>query len=187
MTTITFGHGLASFDVTADPITVFTRTNRKQTLTCGTITEKLPRVCPKCGGPMDIHQDHDILLRHVPLQTRVHNLRVRRSRTRCRDCAHTEMQGIPFKDPEHRMTKHLRYLIERHLSEGETLKAVSREFGIHPGIVKDIDKLRLQRMFKGKRPAAYSKYIAIDEFLLHKGHHLCHGGHRPGKRGHPVV
>ena len=71
------------------------------------------------------------------------------------------------------MTKHLRYLIERHLSEGETLKAVSREFGIHPGIVKDIDKLRLQRMFKGKRPATYSKYIAIDEFLLHKGHHYA--------------
>ena len=64
--TITFGHGLASFDVTADPITVFTRTNRKQTLTCRTITEEFPRVCLKCGGPT----------------------------------------GIPFKDPEHRITKH---------------------------------------------------------------------------------
>ena len=65
--TITFGHGLASFDVTVDPITVLTKTNKKQTLTCGTVTEELPRICPECGGKMDIHQDHDILLRHVPL------------------------------------------------------------------------------------------------------------------------
>ena len=171
--TITFGHGLASFDVTVDPITVLTKTNKKQTLTCGTVTEELPRICPECGGKMDIHQDHDILLRHVPLQTRPHNLRVRRSRTRCRDCRHTVMQAIPFKDPEHRITKHLRYLIERHLSEGDTLKAVSRKYEIHPAIVKDIDKLRLQKMFKDKRPTTYSKYIAIDEFLLHKGHHYA--------------
>ncbi|MDT4761643.1 hypothetical protein [Sphaerochaeta sp. PS] len=44
---------------------------------------------------MDIHQDHDILLRHVLLQTRPHNLRIKRSRTRCR---HTVMLAIPFKE-----------------------------------------------------------------------------------------
>ncbi len=43
--TITFGHGLASY----------------------TVTEELPRICPEYGWKMDIHQDHDILLRLVPL------------------------------------------------------------------------------------------------------------------------
>lgn len=171
--TITFAHGLASFDVTADPIIASTNTQKKHTLTCGTITLELSRTCSVCNGPMDIHQDHEIYLTHLPLQLRPHILRVKRSRSRCRNCGCTHMQGIPFKDPDHRITKHLRFLIEKRLGEGRTLKSVSREFSIHPSIVKSIDRKRLQRLFENKRPTTYSKYIAIDEFLLHKGHHYA--------------
>lgn len=168
--TITFAHGLASFEVTADPKIVRSVADEKLTLTCGTISGKMPRVCPHCGGPMDIHQDHEVTLRHVPLQMRAHLLRVRRKRTRCRVCGHVEMQGIPFKDPGHRMTKHLRYMVEKRLGQGHTLKSVALEFGLHPAVVKDIDRQRLRHRFENRRPTSYSRHIAIDEFLLHKGH-----------------
>lgn len=140
------------------------------TLTRGRITEELLRTCPHCGQAMDIHQEHEVTLKHIPLQMRPHLLRVSRKRVRCRGCGYLQMQNIPFKDPEHRMTKHLRYLVERRLSEGYTLKAVSRDLGVHPSIVKEVDKSRLLRMFPTKRPDKYSEYIAIDEFLLLRGH-----------------
>lgn len=69
------------------------------------------------------------------------------------------MQGIPFKDPEHRIPKHLRYLIERHLSEGKTLKVVSREFEIHHGIVKDIDILWCE---EGKKKEQVYNFMGED-------------------------
>lgn len=145
------------------------------TLTCGRISGgELQRICPKCGHPMDIHQEHEIILKHVPLQMRPHLLKVSRKRVRCRGgCGYLQMQEIPFQDAQHRKTKHLRYLVEKRLSEGgHTLKAVSRELGgVHPSIVKMVDKERLKRMFPAKRPPhKYSEYIAIDEFLLHRGH-----------------
>jgi len=168
--TITIAHGLASFDVTEEPTTVLSVREQKVTLTRGRITEELPRTCPQCGQAMDIHQEHEVTLKHVPLQMRPHLLRVSRKRFRCRGCGYLQMQRIPFKDSEHRMTKHLRYLVEKRLSEGYTLKAVSRDLGVHPSIVKEVDKSRLKRMFPTKRPDKYCEYIAIDEFLLHRGH-----------------
>lgn len=167
---ITITHGLTSFDVTQDPITVLTQANTKVSLTCGKISSELERTCPLCGGVMHVHQEHVVTLKHLPLQVRPHLLRVSRKRLKCELCNHLVSQPIPFKDPNHRITKHLRYLIEKRLCQGLTLKAVSLELGVHPLIVKDIDKSRLLRNFSNKRPSTFSRYIAIDEFLLHRGH-----------------
>jgi transposase len=139
---------------------------QKVTLTFGSITEELPRTCPHCGHAMDIHQEHRITLKHVPLQMRPHLLRVSRKRVRCRNCRYLQTQRIPFKDPEHRMTKHLRYLVEKRLAEGYTLKAVSMDLGVHPSIVKEVDKSRLRRMFPTKKPDNYCETNSC----MHRGH-----------------
>jgi transposase len=171
--TITIAHGLTSFDVTQDPISVFTVTNQRITLTRGKMLSPLERTCPSCEATMHVHQEHEITLKHIPLQMQPHLLKVSRKRFKCEKCNYLLMQEIPFKDPQHRITKHLRFFIEKRLAQGLTLKAVSLEFGVHPTIVKDIDKQRLERMFPTKRPDHYAQYIAIDEFLLHRGHHYA--------------
>ena len=171
--TITIAHGLTSFDVTEDPISVLTVHNKRISLTRGRIITPLERTCSLCGSTMHVHQEHEVTLKHLPLQMRPHVLKVSRKRLKCEKCNNLVMQKIPFKDPQHRITNHLRYFIEKRLAQGLTLKAVSLEFGVHPAIVKDIDKQRLERMFPTKRPEHYARYIAIDEFLLHRGHHYA--------------
>ncbi|WP_320129357.1 hypothetical protein [uncultured Sphaerochaeta sp.] len=54
--TITFAHGLASFDVTIDPALVLSSTGERLTLTRGVVSGEPPRVCPHCGGPIAFNQ-----------------------------------------------------------------------------------------------------------------------------------
>jgi len=171
--TITIPHGLASFDVLQDPRAVTGVNGQQMVLTVGRITEELPRVCPECGGEMDVHQEHETTIKHVPIQLRPHLLKVLRKRVKCRRCGKLHMQSIPFKDEDHRITKHMRKLVEKRMGLGNTIKAVSRDLGLHPTIIKEIDKKRLQKMFPTKAPKEYAKHIAIDEFLLHRGHHYA--------------
>jgi transposase len=68
------------------------------------------------------------------------------------------------------MTKHLHSLIVSYLNKGFTLKEISLLVDVHPSIVKSIDRQRLQALYAHQKPQRYSRHIAIDEFLLYKGH-----------------
>ena len=61
-------------------------------------------------------------------------------------------------------------LAAEYLSYGLTLTEVSRILHLHPSTLRDIDRKRLKRMFPCVKPNTYSTHIAVDEFLLHKGH-----------------
>jgi transposase len=61
-------------------------------------------------------------------------------------------------------------LAAEYLAKGFTLTEISQILHIHPSVVRDIDVKRLKRMFPSVRPTTYSTHIAVDEFLLHKGH-----------------
>jgi len=167
--TITIAHHLTRFCVTEEPKRVATR-NGLITVTEGRMETEIPRFCYDCGGIMHIHQKHRIQLQHIPLMGRPHILNVEYVRTKCENCGKIKSQEIPFRAASHRMTKAFMTLAAEYLSYGFTLSEVSKIMQIHPSIVKDIDTKRLQGMFPSVRPATYSTYIAVDEFLLHKGH-----------------
>lgn len=168
---ITIPHYLTGFWVTNEPETVRTIHNNKVVLTRGEMKTDLPEICPACGSDqIDVHQHHEISLRHLPLMTKPHTVTVRRTRGCCRSCRAIVWQPIPFKMSGHRITKHLAAFIISFLEKGYTLKEVSDITGVHPAIIKEVDRRRLKETYDQYKPSAYSRYIAIDEFLLHKGH-----------------
>ena len=167
--TITIAHQLTSFCVTEEPKKVHTR-NGIITVTTGEVTTEVPRICPVCQSQMYVHQKHHINLQHVPIMGRVHVLKVGFKRSKCEQCGCIKSQNIPFKVSNHRITKHLMTLAAEYLAKGFTLTEISQILHIHPSVVRDIDVKRLKRMFPSVRPTTYSTHIAVDEFLLHKGH-----------------
>ena len=180
--TITIPHQLSSFSVTKEPKRVVTR-NGKITVTSGKVQTEVLRICSYCGGIMHVHQKKTVNLQHLPILGGVHILAVDYMRTRCEQCGYTAGQKIPFKVSNHRITKPLMTLAAEYLSYGLTLTEVSRILHLHPSTVRDIDRKRLKRMFPSLKPKTYSRHIAVDEFLLHKGHRYAtvfidlHTGH----------
>ena len=163
-------HNLTSFSVTEEPKPVETPGEVRFAVTAGKMESEIQRNCDRCDGVMHVHQRHTVRVQHVALMARPHLLSVSYVRTRCTVCGLLTSQELPFKDPHHRITKHLRYQIIKYLSMGLTLSEVSRLVHIHPLIVKEIDKRRLESLFPKGPPKTYSKHIAVDEFLLHRGH-----------------
>lgn len=80
-----------------------------------------------------------------------------------------ESQKAGFVAQGHRITRRLERLLGLDLACGHTLKQVAWKYNVHPSIVKDIDRRRLERRFKDRRPHR-CRYLAVDEFLLHRGH-----------------
>ena len=72
-------------------------------------------------------------------------------------------------DGQARQACGVRRLIGLELACGHTLKQVAWKYNVHPSVVKDIDRRRLERRFKDRRPHR-CRYLAVDEFLLHRGH-----------------
>jgi transposase len=168
---ITIPHYLTGYSVTNEPETVVTIHETKMVLTRGVMETGLPEICPECRCKhIDIHQHHEITLRHLPLMTKPHSIVITRARGRCRACGKIVWQPIPFQLDGHRITKHLAAFIISFLEKGYTLKEVSQITATHPSIVKEIDRERLKQQYDQYRPKEFSRYIAIDEFLLHKGH-----------------
>ena len=167
---ITIKHYLTSFNVTKDPESVLSLSGKKMVITRGSLSMPEERVCPHCGGPLDVHQHHEVTLQHLPVMIQTHLVKVDRVRRKCRCCGYLETQPIPFKATGHRITGHLKTYIIKYLGKGYTLKEVSDLLDVNPSLVKAIDRERLEFTFKGKTPQRYSKHIGIDEFLLHKGH-----------------
>lgn len=161
--------GLASFDVTVQPHLCTSRSGKEVTVTEGELNTPLPRVCPECGGRMDRHDRHAVCVQGLPVLGRIHLLRVWVSRCRCRRCGHVESQKAGFVAQGHRITRRLERLIGLELACGHTLKQVAWKYNVHPSVVKDIDRRRLERRFKDRRPHR-CRYLAVDEFLLHRGH-----------------
>ena len=79
-------------------------------------------VCPCCGVNMHIHNSRKVELHHLPFGRRLSVVRFERHRYRCPTCKHTEMQHIPFKTENHRMTTDLFEYTQELLASGLTNK-----------------------------------------------------------------
>ena len=135
--------------------------------------------CPKCGAYLkkDGLTHCDVFhLPHGPART---VLDVERQRYECTNpvCRESFSEEIPFKDEKFKITTALRTYIEDLLSQQViTLKLTAEVTHVNNNIVKEIDKARLIKEYtvngEGKElkpPTEYTRYIGVDEFLLHKG------------------
>jgi transposase len=166
---ISIEHKIQYFSVTGEPEQHRSRSGKSVLVTKGMCTYGLPRACPVCGGPMHVHDRQHVMLQDYELFGQMSLLDVSFHRVACRFCAHTETQKVPFRSSGHMLTRRLEERVCRRLNQGSTIKAASISLGIHPSVVKDIDRRRLENMpFLTHPPMA--RYIGIDEFLLHRGH-----------------
>ncbi len=156
------------------------QTGREQYVIFGRLdSNEFISVCPCCGAKMHIHHSRKVELRHLPFGRRLSVVRFERHRYLCPICKHTEMQRIPFKTENHRMTTDLLDYTQELLASGLTNKIVGEITGLGKNTVKDIDTQRLQKLYTvttedGERrltsPERQAKFLGIDEFKLHKGH-----------------
>ena len=169
---ISIEHKIQYFSVTREPTIKSSSRGKAVLVTEGKCTKDLPRVCPICGGVLDIHDRQRVYIQDYEILGHVSILGVKYCRCKCRMCGRKQSQELPFRSRHHMMTRRLEVRVHRRLNQGATLIATAISLGIHPSIVKEIDKRRLQGMEVLSRPPR-TRNIGIDEFLLHKGHHYA--------------
>lgn len=131
-------------------------------------TRKLMR-CARCGGRCrQVHETTIRRVRDLPIfQYRV-VLHVPRRRVWCPACNGPRLEALEWLGRYQRVTNRLAEAIERLLRSTTVLAAAAFfELGWHT--VKSIDKCRLQARL-AEPDWSSTRYLAMDEFALHKGH-----------------
>ena len=81
---------------------------------------------------------------------------------------------IPFRDGGHRRTLHFRLQVEHFMAGyGITVKKCAQIAHTTPAAVREINKARLFALAGNMAPLHRSRNIAIDEFLIGRGHRYC--------------
>ena len=168
---ITVAHGLSCFSVTAEPEIRTTKSGKEVYVTRGISTSPRPGSCPVCGSVMHRHGRQEMKVQDIDLLGHLHIIIVAYDRYICssRECRHTEMQRIEFKEPGHFITKRMGKRIRTRLNSGAGIGETARSLSVHPNTIYEIDKANLKKLMEDRRLPA-CRYIGIDEFKLHDGH-----------------
>ena len=136
------------------------------------------RICKHCGERMHVNDHPNIALRHLPVGGHPSILCLPHNQFRCPHCGTTRGQYISFKAEGHRITEQL-YKYTRDLLAMNTFtnKQISQITGLGKNTVKAIDLKRLKERYTVKgalmKPEQRAKFLGIDEFSLHQGHHYA--------------
>ena len=132
--------------------------------------------CPKCSGKVHVYDSYTRKVLDYPVLPRYkHILNVRIHRYRCQTCSHTFSEQPSFVEEGTRVTKLAASWMKAYLSENMSVKSVSSLTGVSWNTVRRIQQRYMEEIvngvdrykkFKGYRP----KYLAVDEFAIHKGH-----------------
>ena len=125
--------------------------------------------CERCGKVS--RQIHDTTLRRVrdlPLFEHRVVLVVPRRRLWCKDCDGPQLEKLSWLGRYQRVTNRLAKACEQ-LLRATTVSTVAAFYELGWHTVKGIDKQRL-RASVGEPDWSTIKYLAMDEFALHKGH-----------------
>lgn len=127
-------------------------------------------ICPQCGRRCQkVHSRRERIIKDLPFdEVRELFIRIPVRRVRC-GCGCRGSERLKFVEPRARLTNSLVASVQNLLRAQLPLSDVARHFGLSWDTVKTYDKLQLKYLydeidFRGVR------HLAIDEFLLHKGH-----------------
>lgn len=133
-------------------------------------------ICKECGHQVHIYGISEVYLKDMPMfADSKTTVRILSHRYRCPECGETYTEPTYLRYPGTRVTWRLADFIERMLREGMSIRAVSRMLGVHWDTVRKIHKefMDVDLKLRGKeiKECGYKpKYLAIDEFAIHKGH-----------------
>ena len=132
--------------------------------------------CPVCSGKVHVYDNYTKSIRDVITHVGMINiLRVRIHRYKCLECSHTFSEQPEFIYPGTRITKALAAMVKELLLRDSTITAVSELTGLHWNTVCGIHKHYIENIIDGmerhmKLTDYRPKYLAVDEFAIHKGH-----------------
>lgn len=130
--------------------------------------------CKECGSKLVVNRRYPITLKHLPSGNVYQSITLQRIQYRCPKCKKVHTQEIPFRDADHRITKPLRDFICSLLAKNTfTYHQISELTGVDKNIIIKIHDKRLMEKHTEdeslKKPEAYSSFLCIGEFILHKG------------------
>ena len=133
-------------------------------------------MCPYCGGTVKEAGLYATVLQDMPIWKGIEQTAyVEYHRYCCRQCHKSFSEEIGLKYPGTRITTRAARWIEALLRIQMSIKAVHELTGIHWGTIRRIhEKLMEAKLEKRKQELKQQgyrpKYLAVDEFAIHKGH-----------------
>ena len=133
-------------------------------------------MCPCCGGRVKVAGLYATVLQDMPIWIGVdQSAYVEYHRYCCRKCHRSFSEEIGLKYPGARITTRAARWIEGLLRIQMSIKAVHELTGIHWGTIRRIHEGLMEakleeRKQELKRQGYKPKYLAVDEFAIHKGH-----------------
>ena len=132
--------------------------------------------CPRCGGPVHVYGRRETTLKSFPIWPQIPvECHVEYHQYHCCQCGETFTEEIGFRYPGTRVTVRAALFIELLLRHGATISAVQRITGIHWDTIRQIHMEMMEadletRRMELKKAGYKPKYLAVDEFAIHKGH-----------------
>ena len=138
--------------------------------------ESCETVCPFCGGNVHIYDKFDTTLKDMPIYPEMPmSLLCLGHRYRCVKCRKTFTEDIPFAYPGTRITKRAATWIKGFLKNKLSIRAIQNLTGIHWETIRKVQQDIMNEALKERenelKEIDYKpKFLAVDEFAIHKGH-----------------
>lgn len=133
--------------------------------------------CPACGGKVEVSERYESVYKDVPLDTRYRQKTVLiYHRYRCLECRKKFTEDLSeIKYSGAKITQRSSHWIKTLLAKGMAIQSVVSITGIHWATVKKVyedvmDEALLKRDRYRKDTGYKPRYLAVDEFAIHKGH-----------------
>lgn len=133
-------------------------------------------VCPKCNGQVHIYDSFDTTLKDIPIYPDVPlSLFCVGHRYRCLKCKNSFTEDIPFAYSGTRITKRAATWIKGFLKNKLSIRAIQNLTGIHWDTIRKVQQEIMDEALEERANELAAKdykprYLAVDEFAIHKGH-----------------
>jgi len=132
--------------------------------------------CPACGGQVYIYDSFEMNIKDIPLWKNIPlKLFFMGHRYRCIQCGETFTEEIPFRYPGTRITYRAANWIKGFLQEKVSIRSIQRLTGIHWDTIRMVQQEVMNEALSYRQQELKAndykpKYLAVDEFAIHKGH-----------------
>lgn len=133
-------------------------------------------VCPACKSPVYIYDTFQINIKDMPLWKDIPlTLCCLGHRYRCTKCKETFTENVPFVYPGTRITCRAANWIKSFLDNKLSIRAIQNITGIHWETIRKIQIETMEASLSEREQQLNDenyrpKYLAVDEFAIHKGH-----------------
>lgn len=132
--------------------------------------------CLHCGSKVHIYDSSTVRLKDLPPSAGTRSiLKVFFHRYRCTSCKTSFSEDIPFRHSGSRVTERLSDFIKSFLKHHMSIKDIAAITGVHWDTISRIHTQYMQEKLE-ERTAELAlsdyrpRYLAVDEFAIHKGH-----------------